>query len=283
MYWNDRWAAISARIEGLVEAGSLMASAFRVKAEDPGGVVKTVILPEMEAVKEELRQFKAEFEPALPTGAANALSRFIDHDWKGSPSHPHTNIQLVVPFAVFCSQFEFFLRDTELRAKSVTELAFEHLRRLLAVDTDAQKKWAVAFDQREECCERLGAVHLLSQGIWAFKVSGAGAATDLVFGEPIEQEIGLVRRTARALVLTEWKIVKGPEQAERKAEEAQRQTQSYARGILGDLELKSTRYIVLVSKKNFQPPEDRVAGSVTFRHVVLAIEPDSASREARQS
>lgn len=281
MSWSDRWIAISARIDGLAKAAALMASLFRVNTSDPSAVVKKAVLPEMEAVKRELLQFQADYEQVLPPAAAESLSRFIKHNWTGSPSHPNTNVQLIVPFAVFRSEFEFLLRDAELHAKSVTELAFEHLRRLLAVDKDAQKKWGEAFSQREERCERLGAIHLLSHGIWAFKVSGTGAATDLVFGEPIASELGMVRRTARALVLTEWKLVKVAVDVKKKAEEAQRQTASYATGILGDLELKSTRYVVLVSKKNVPPLQDRVVGPVTFRHVVIAIEPDSPARESR--
>lgn len=182
---------------------------------------------------------------------------------------------------VFRAEFEYLLQDAELQARSVTEPAFEHLRRLLAVDEDFQRKWVNAFDRREEHCEQLGATHLLSHGIWAFKVSGTGAATDLVFPEPIANELGLVRRAARALVLTEWKLVKAPGEVENKAEEARKQTQSYAAGILGDLELKSTRYVVLVARKNVPSPADQIIGPVTFRHVVLAIEPDTPSRESR--
>ena len=102
-----------------------------------------------------------------------------------------------------------------------------------------------------------------------------------MFGDPIANELHLVRRTARALILTEWKLVKEPGELDRKAEEARRQTDSYAGSILGGIELKSTRYIVLVSRKNLQPPEDQTSDAVTFRHIVLAIAPDPHAREAR--
>ena len=57
-----------------------------------------------------------------------------------------------------------------LRARS--ERAFLHLRRLLAVDRDVRAKWKAAYEgkQGEVACEALGAVHLLSHGIYAFKV-----------------------------------------------------------------------------------------------------------------
>jgi len=44
-------------------------------------------------------------------------------------------------------------------------------------------------------CTPFEAVHLLSQGILAFKVSGIGAATDLVFPVPVDREIELVCST----------------------------------------------------------------------------------------
>jgi len=279
--WTDRWKAISARIEGLVKAGELTISAFTVKNRDRFAIVRNALLPEVDALKREIDTFHEEYGRALPPAAAAALKRFIDHNWSGTNNHPDLDVQLVVPFALFRSEFQFLLRDTELDAKSTTELAFEHLKRLLSVDSDVRRKWAEAFDRREEHCERLGATHLLSHGIWAFKVSATGAATDLVFGDPVANELGIVRRTARALVLTEWKLVKDATELESQAEVARRQTEIYAVGILGDLELKSTRYIALVTRKNFQPPADRMMGSITFRHVVLAIDPDSPSKESR--
>jgi hypothetical protein len=57
------------------------------------------------------------------------------------------------------------------------------------------------------------------------------------------------RRIARALVLTEWKLVKKPNDSDEIANQARSQVRSYAAGLLGDLELKRTRYVVLVTKK----------------------------------
>jgi len=258
-----------------------MAAMLRVNSSDPAGVVRKSLLPELEAIKRQLTQFQSDYEPILPTAAAASLKRFLGQGWSASGQHPAVDIQAIVPLAVFRAEFEYLLQDAELYARSITELAFEHLRRLLAVDEDVQQKWRDAFGRREEHCERLGATHLLSHGIWAFKVSGTGAATDLVFPEPIANELGLVRRTARALVLTEWKLVKAPGEAERKAEEARKQTQSYVAGILGELELKSTRYVILVALKDVPTPSDQIIGSVTFRHVVLAIAPNTPSKESR--
>src|SRR5688572_22933112 len=113
-------------------------------------------------------------------------------------------------------------------ARSRVESAFEHLRRLLAVDSTVRERWDAAFQSGETHCEKLGAVHLLAHGIWAFKVSGSGAATDLVMNEPLQNELPLVERTGNAIVLTEWKVVRDVRGLERKAAEARAQAKLYA-------------------------------------------------------
>jgi hypothetical protein len=50
-------------------------------------------------------------------------------------------------------------------------------------------------------------------------------------------------------VLTEWKLVKDPKQASSIALAAHAQIDLYAQGPLADLELRSHRYIILVSSK----------------------------------
>ncbi len=281
MAWSERWNAVSARIEGLVRAVELLTAAFRVNSSDAFGVGRKWIVPEIEAIKQELRRLSDDWGPELPPAARASLDRFLAQEWRGLNA-TEVDIQAAVPFAVFRSQFDFLVRDAEAYATSLTELAFEHLRRVLAVDGEVRRKWQDAFVQREDHCERLGAVHLLSHGVWAFKVSAAGAATDLVFGEPIEREATVIRRTARALVLTEWKRVNSQAELNKKAEEARRQTDAYASGILSDVELRATRYIALVSQQQMDAPQDQREASVTFRHIVIPIAPETPSRQARR-
>jgi hypothetical protein len=142
-------------------------------------------------------------------------------------------------------------------------MAFEHLRRQLMVDEDIRKKWQDAFGKHETACEKLGAIHLLSHGIWAFKVIASGGATDLVFGDPVENYAKMMRRTARALVLTEWKLIKRQDEITTKAQQARDQAQIYSGGVLGDAELKRTRYVVLVCQSDLTPPDDTSIGAVT--------------------
>ena len=280
--WIDRWAGLAARIEGLIGAGNLMALALAARNNDVFAVGKKWLVPEMVALKGELQQFATECGPELPPAAYSALQRVLASAGTGSDIEGMANAQAIVPFAIFRSEFEYLARDRELAARSLTELAFEHLARVLAVDTDASAKWVKAFDTHETACERLGAIHLLGHGIWGFKVSSPGSATDLVFGEPLENHAVAVRRTARALVLTEWKRVLTEADIEAKAGEARRQTASYSAGVLGDMELKNTRYVVLVCRQRMAAPDDHRDGEVTYRHILLPVAPDLPSTEARR-
>lgn len=167
--WFDRWIAVSARIAGLVNAGNLMALTFAGTHTDNFGIGKKWIVPELEAIKEELREFATEYCAALPADAGAALKRFLESAGTGSGIEGASNIQAIVPFEIFRAEFEYLIRDRELEARTLTELAFEHLGRLLVVDKDTKAKWSKAFDSHETQCEQLGAVHLLSHGIWGFK------------------------------------------------------------------------------------------------------------------
>jgi len=53
--------------------------------------------------------------------------------------------------------------------------------------------------------------------------------------------------------------------------------------VLHDIVLKSTRYIILVSKKQLQPPDDFRESGVTYRHIVVSVDPDPPSVAARKS
>lgn len=134
-----------------------------------------------------------------------------------------------------------------------------------------QGEWEEAFKQREERSESLGAVHLLSHGIWAFKVTGSGAATDLVYREPLIQS-AILQRTARALVLTEWKKASSDSTARAQSESAIAQAQFYTSGVLGDIELKQTRYIVIVSPRLLSTLADVERDGITYRLVMIPAE-----------
>jgi hypothetical protein len=152
------------------------------------------------------------------------------------------------------------------------------------VDAVLREKWlhALTANQAEVHCEKLGAIHLLGHGIFGFKATGEGAATDLVLGEPLSPGSPGVA-SARALVLTEWKVVRPTDTAAEKAEEARRQASRCATGLLGAFELRTTRYVVLVSRDELdRVPAAMAEGSVTYEHVSIVVSRPVPSRHARR-
>lgn len=287
MTWLEQWRNLAARIDGLIRAGEFLASAINamqsdgIRGIDYFDCVKQSILPERDAIIVEIECLGKIYASVLPQQASAALNEYVARNEVKNQMSGVIGIQLLAPLASFRSQFEYLIRDAEVEGRSLTELAFEHLRRQLVVDEDIRKKWQDAFKKHEPACERLGAVHLLSHGIWAFKVVAPGGATDLVFDDPVERHAEIMRRTARALVLTEWKLIKSQNEMTTKAQEAREQAEIYSGGVLGDAELKRTRYIVLVCQLDLLPPDDVSIGAVTYRHVLLLTSPMAPSTMAR--
>src|SRR5260370_39645264 len=147
-----------------------------------------------------------EYGSQLPPLAAEYLHERLEHYYElthGLDQAPSSGrIQGVAAVLMIRVHFAYLIHDTEIEGRNATELAFEHLRRLIVVNAKVREEWAEAFKQREERSESLGAVHLLSHAIWAFKVTGSGAATDLVYREPMVQSPILIR-TEQAHVLTD--------------------------------------------------------------------------------
>jgi hypothetical protein len=180
------------------------------------------------------------------------------------------------------SQFEFLIADHSALARSLTERAFSHLRRSLIADRDLQARWLSAFDEGEPSLERLGAVHLLAHGIWAFKAHAPDSRTDLVLGTPLGST-DEAERTSEAMVLTEWKRLTDVRDAETAANEAEKQARIYSSGVLAGFELRDVRYVVLVSREGLHSvPADRTYGDVTYRVVSIPIEPSTPSEAARK-
>src|SRR5262249_37625118 len=150
-------------------------------------------------------------------------------------------------------------RQEQIRTRS--ERAFMLLQRMLAVDKDVRAKWNAALAEGEVACERLGSIHLLSQGIYAFKVDAIGARTDLVFPEPPDD--ALMARTDVGMVLTEWKVATTANAATQFAD-AMSQAERYKVGALAGIELTSYRYLVAVSVDELPSvPADAGVGGVT--------------------
>jgi hypothetical protein len=187
--WLERWRALAARIDGLLHAGKFLVDALKVHSSDVHQTYRKSLLPEFKEISDEISELRKTYEADLPVKAVDALKRYESYDWYGKVKNPGGSdtghaIQVLAPLAAFRSEFEYLINDMEIEARNITELAFEHLRRQIVVDDAIQRKWRNAFSKHEPECEKLGAVHLLGHGIWAFKAESKGA-TDLVFGDPI--------------------------------------------------------------------------------------------------
>jgi hypothetical protein len=126
----------------------------------------------------------------------------------------------------------------------------------------------------------LGAVHLLAHQFLAFKINAAGARSDLVYSEPPSLE--LLERSSAALVLTEWKVAADAKVAQKRFTEARKQAELYRQGPLAAVELTSYRYAIVVTKKQVPIPHDELAFDVTYRHINIAIEPNTPSAAAKK-
>jgi hypothetical protein len=87
----------------------------------------------------------------------------------------------LVTLAALEAEVTFILTGRQVQLRTRSERSFLLLQRMLAVDDAVAAKWKDALDKGELACERLGSLHLLSQGIYAFKINAEGARTDLVF------------------------------------------------------------------------------------------------------
>ena len=154
------------------------------------------------------------------------------------------------------------------------------MQRLIVVDEDVRKKWVNAFNTHETICEKLGSLHLLSHGVWAFKADATGGKTDLILNEPLPSE-SLIESAAETLVLTEWKLVKSPEDLQAKIQEAKKQAEIYSTDVLGGIEIRNYRYLVMVSEKRLKMPDDSIKNATTYRHINIAVNPGSPSQESK--
>lgn len=280
MNWQVEWKAIAGRISGITAAGDLLVRAFQVSSEDP---YKAAVHLSEQAIEiaSDLEAFRNRAVGIAPQKAVEAISTFLDkHRMRMNDPSLHGVERLkvsLVPLAWLRAEIDYYLSDFESVAKRLSERAFVHLQQLIVADDVVRSRWQAAFKAGETACEKLGGAHLLLHGIWAFKVNGPGARTDLVFGEPLGSGIA-TERVAEALVLTEWKVVRRPTDSIALAERARSQAQAYAVGIMAGIELSSYRYIVLVSQKKLLSIDDVCLEGATYRHINVAVHPDTPSR-----
>jgi hypothetical protein len=289
MSWYQEWQALSARIKGLLDAGTFFYGALQHSSSDDMGVRKKVLLAHAENIFTNLNGYLEKFRSTLPEKALESIESFLTKpDIKNFNFNPDSNmVRSHVQFALtslsaFQSEFSYIISDTQAVALKNTERAFLHLNRSIVVDDEIKRKWLNAFKMGETNCEKIGALHLLSHGIWAFKAYAERARTDLILNEPLS-DISMIEKTSIALVLTEWKIVKKQKEIHAKIKEAHEQTKIYKSGVLGGIELTDYRYLVMVSEKSMKMPPDIIDGKIIYRLVNIAVNPDTPSIEAKKT
>jgi hypothetical protein len=225
-----------------------------------------------------IQQFRTAFGDALPPIVTMAIDNFASANGAkivaGGLGADFTAKRVIVMMLMLLGgEITHGMNDHSEEIRSAAELAFKHLQQMIVVDQEVRAKWKTAYIGGETDCEKLGGVHLLWHGIQAFKAHATGGRTDLIFPEPSKWEDNF---GVRGLVLTEWK--KGDRSdALRKYEAAKRQAVQYASGALGGVELRRFRFLVLVTEKTVTVPADEVEDGVTFRHVNIAVDPDTPS------
>jgi len=287
--WKSEWKAISSRIAGIVDASAFL---FRNSLTEKRGHGKStqVLIGNCDGTAKSTLDLRR-YRETLPIKANEALELF-ESVWNAAfgcgrgPNHePYLDFQLleerVVLLASIRSELDHLLADQNAIIRSHVKRAFQHLDRSLVADSEIRQKWLKAFEEGEPACEKLGAVHLLLHGIWAFKANSARQRTDLVLGNTLEVDDEVIG-AARGLVLTEWKLVRPNDKPEDVKDIAKLQASLYAGGGLAGFELDSERYLVLVGKEEFDEPKDEMEGSVSYKVISLVLNRKTPSDAAKQ-
>jgi hypothetical protein len=183
MQWREEWIAMAGRIDGLLEAGRFFVQTLRISNEDPYKVADNHLGRQAASIVDSLESFLTSYKSVIPAAAAQALARFIDtysSALKDTSVKELPGLKLrLTALAALRAEVQYHLSDFEAIAAKRAERAFRHLQQTIVADEATRDKWQTAFSSGEPSCEKLGAVHLLLHGIWAFKVSAEGARTDL--------------------------------------------------------------------------------------------------------
>ena len=278
----DEWTRLSARIHGLVKASELASSLFERNNDSVGAMVdlgKTAasILSDLATFRVMLGPSILEVSTRIEAAESRARPLLVEGMATTQDMRQIYIRTALVVLAALEAEISYLLSDHQAIIRSRAERAFEHLQRSIVVDELISDRWRRAWEAGEVECEKLGAVHLLAHGIWAFKVDSKGGRTDLVYQEPL-RDLQTVTRSAEGLVLTEWKKLASGADAERVFASARVQAKAYAAGVLAGTELTRVRYAILVTLSDVAVPDDFTEGELVYRHINIAISPRTPSR-----
>lgn len=282
---NAEWKAISAHIHALKEAAELQAAYLAVNTRDTFETSE-YLKGKAGSILTDVTDLSKRYSNRLPPGADQAIEHLIrenfEHNQREAVQREESKERCwasIIRLVAFEAEMTFLMSDREDEIRVRSDRAFAHLQRSIVADADFRKKWQDAFAVHETKCEKLGAVHLLLHGIWAFKGASAGGQTDLVFVDIPAPTSDDPTRYADGLVLTEWKLSRPGENADAIFLEARKQAARYKRaGVVGTLELVRYRYAVVVSENYVPVPADVRVDEVTYRHIGIAVDPSSVSK-----
>lgn len=205
MSYADHWAALATRIKSLQRAGELY-GLFQSYHQEDTYVAGTFLREQCGALVQSLEHFRHDFASSLPSAAFDRIDQFLGtrivqaaKDAKAEQIGAARGA--LVALAAFEAEITYLLAGRQEQIRARAERALLHLQRILAVDAEVSVKWANAFKDGETACERLGAVHFLYHGIYAFKVRAERGRTDLVYNEPPPD--ALLAQAVEGMVLTE--------------------------------------------------------------------------------
>jgi len=284
---RDAWRKLAIRIEGLEASitSFIRLSEYLLEKgarrsfqnEDKFSIQDNVIHPAISACLDDIRIFRDYYKPMLPIEATESLDRFAkcvsEYDRDTRREAQMYRIHIVSALIAIRSEISYALEGSDLAGRRLVERALSHLCRRIVVDEDYRAKWQKAYDKGETECEKFGAIHLLSHGIWAFKAHTSEERTDLVLGTPLESSD--VEKSADALVLTEWKkIAKASPKGSIDAtiSHAINQAKIYAKSILAGYEIYSARYIPIVSWDRLEVHDQRES-DIIYRVVNIPVNP----------
>ncbi len=287
--WQKEWEAISNRIKALIDAGNLFLKTYAVQASDTNRVMDKYLVPHANGIYYSIEKFINDFSDSIPEKARPCLKAFLSNYSSYLPKageRPSLTLKgmeglklYLTILASFRAEFEYHLEDREFVICKLVEKSFIHLQRLIIVDPEYQEKWEKAFNEGETSCEKLGAVHLLSHGIWAFKANAAGERTDLILRNTINKDVlATIQNSVDTLVLTEWKKVSDVGRVDTIHSQALQQAQIYSQSILAGFELGSVRFLIFVSKDRLKLPDDSQIGNIKYRNINIAVAPKPPSK-----
>ncbi|NRD62998.1 hypothetical protein HRD49_14710 [Corallococcus exiguus] len=280
MFWHDEWKAWSLRLSATNELLQLFSAAAPLLSST--APLNETAKPELRELFSLLKQFHSDFQKQLHPKAARAIENFILSSEQRRTfmpeSGPDSAFHMACVLGTIRAQVDYIHTDKQARARRMSERAFTHLQRTLVADFGFRLKWirALRESRAEDACEKLGAVHLLLHGIWAFKADAKGGKTDLVLSQPLSEDEAAL--AADAMVLTEWKVVREDDSPEEQAKKARAQAERYAGETLAGFELATHRYLILVSEDFIKPlPVISPRGDITYEVRNIAVSPSSPS------